>query len=44
MTDDEVAEVKEYFGSERMQKVFVTVNEVSFSPVTFTWFDDVTPG
>jgi hypothetical protein len=44
MTDDEVAEVKDYFGSDRMQKVFVTVNENSFSPVTFTWFDEVTPG
>ena len=44
MTGDEVADVREFLGSERMQKVFVAVNEMSISPVTFTWFDEVTPG
>jgi hypothetical protein len=44
MSDSEVDGVKDYFASERMQKVFKQVNEISTSPLEFVWFNDVTPG
>jgi hypothetical protein len=44
ITAADVDDVKEYFESEKMQKVFVKVNELSTSPVTFTWFTEVNPG
>lgn len=40
----EVEGVKDFMASERMQKVFRQVNEMSTSPLEFVWFDDVTPG
>ena len=43
MSVSEVEGVKDYFASERMQKVFKQVNEISASPIEFVWFDDVTP-
>ena len=39
----EVDGVKDYFASDRMQKVFKQVNEISTTPIEFVWFDDVTP-
>lgn len=44
VTVSEVEEVKDFMESERMRKVFVEVNEMSTSPVTLEWFDDVSPG
>lgn len=41
--DSEAGKVKEYFASERMQKVFRQVNEQSTSPLEIVWLEDVTP-
>ncbi len=40
----EVDALKEFLGSEHMQKVFAEVNEHSTQPIEFVWFEDVTPG
>lgn len=44
MSDSEVAGVKEFMASEKMQNVFSQVNEMSTSPMEFVWFEEVTPG
>lgn len=44
MTASEVQDVKDFYDSERMQKVFSQVNEMSTSPLEFVWFDELTPG
>lgn len=44
MSASEVEGVNKFMESERMQKVFSQVNEMSTSPLEFVWFDEVTPG
>lgn len=44
MSASEVEGVNDFMGSEKMQKVFTRVNEMSTSPLEFVWLDDVTPG
>lgn len=44
MSNAEVGDVKDFLASERMQKVFEQVNELSYSPVEFVWLDEVRPG
>ena len=41
--ESEVDPVKSFLASDRMQKVFAEVNEVSTSPIEFVWLEDVTP-
>jgi hypothetical protein len=41
MDTADVAAVKAFFASEKMQRVFGQVNELSTSPIEFIWFEDV---
>ena len=43
ITASEVEDVKDFMDSEKMQKVFSQVNEMSTSPLEFVWFDEVAP-
>ena len=42
--DADVKGVRDYFGSEKMQKVFESVNEGSTVPLEFVWLEEVSPG
>jgi len=44
MEASEVGAVKDHLASETMQEAFVQVNELSTTPIVFSWFEDVTPG
>lgn len=44
MDSSEIKDVEEFMASENMQGVFRQVNEMSTSPMEFTWFEDVSPG
>jgi hypothetical protein len=42
--DSDVNDVRHYFASEKMQKVFEKVNEGSTVPLEFVWIEEVSPG
>ena len=44
MDASEVEDVKKFFESEKMQKVLSQADDLSTTPIEWTWFEDVTLG